>query len=275
MEAGAVSEEQSDFRVVHRRTWQGQCIEVVDSADGRALFFDSHLVQSRMAPDDPIRLVLPYSRQMMVCLPFLDGAPERVLLFGLGGGSLVKFLLFHFPECRVEVVEVNEGMAELARCYFHLPPESGHLTVHVADAARFVDRSIAEGAYDLILVDAFDGQGMARSLAARAFFDGCRRLLTKSGVMVVNVTRSDGILFEIVREMVQDCFPGGMLTLPVARTNNEIFFACQRPMTETRRLAVARRAAALEEWLDLELVEPVGRLCGNGGRGWLKWLGLG
>ena len=72
----------------------GQLIEVFDDGKSRSLHFGTPARQSSMALDAPDRLQLPYTQAMMAFLLF-QPQPEAVLMVGLGGGSMAKFLLRH------------------------------------------------------------------------------------------------------------------------------------------------------------------------------------
>jgi hypothetical protein len=69
---------------------------IVDSGSRRYLHFDLDAVQSAMHLEYPDRLCLAYTRKMMAFLLF-NHAPERILLLGLGGGSLAKFCYRRLP----------------------------------------------------------------------------------------------------------------------------------------------------------------------------------
>ena len=63
---------------------------VVDNGPRRFLHFDFGAIQSVMEVSNPVRLALAYTRKMMAFLLF-NRTPERILLLGLGGGSLASF----------------------------------------------------------------------------------------------------------------------------------------------------------------------------------------
>lgn len=72
---------------------------IIDSGLRRSLHFSFDGVQSCMDLLDPDRLTLAYTRRMMAFLLF-NSAPVRVLLLGLGGGSLAKFCYRCAHSCR-------------------------------------------------------------------------------------------------------------------------------------------------------------------------------
>lgn len=218
--------------VVHRTMWEGTAIVVVDEETRRSLHFGSHLQQSAMLLDDPDTLILNYTRQMMAML-LLHAAPRRGLMLGLGGGSMPRFLLRHFPDLVMDVVEIAPPVVEVARNYFMLP-QDGRLRIHLEEGGKFVaEAPRAMGRYDLLLVDAFDGKGMAASVRAGAFFQSCLERLAPGGVMALNMTC--GSQPSRCRELAQamaGVFLGETLRLTVEGTNNQILFAVRGGLKE-------------------------------------------
>ncbi|HEY0720688.1 MAG TPA: spermidine synthase, partial [Gammaproteobacteria bacterium] len=84
-----------DGLLVHRTQDEWGPIEVVDDMLHRSLHFGTEPKQSSMLLSDPLALVLSYTRAMTTALLFVPQV-RRVLLIGLGGGSLAKFFLHHF-----------------------------------------------------------------------------------------------------------------------------------------------------------------------------------
>jgi Spermine/spermidine synthase. len=110
------------------------------------------------------------------------------LIIGLGGGSLTKHLLHHFPDCRLKVVEYRESVVKIARSHFGLPLDP-RLKVIIDDGAKYVRQRTESQSeqYSLMFVDAFDHEGMAPSISNHAFFDACKMLLKKDGMLVINL----------------------------------------------------------------------------------------
>src|SRR5512142_1132558 len=100
-------------------------IEVSEEAGVRSLHFGSDWVQGAMRIARPFALELEYTREMMAALllrPHGDW-PRRVLLIGLGAGSLTKFLWRHRPLAKLTVVEINPAVVPAARQYFKVPDD--------------------------------------------------------------------------------------------------------------------------------------------------------
>jgi spermidine synthase len=148
-----------------------------------SLSFDSSLIQSSMRLEAPHELVLDYTRAMMGFL-LLNPAPVAILMIGLGGGSMLKYLHRHLPEADITTVEIHQGVIDL-REDFHIPPDDARLRIVCADGAHFVAEPPRR--YDVILVDGFNDAGMPAALCSRAFYQDCRQALNPDGLLVANV----------------------------------------------------------------------------------------
>lgn len=222
-----------DGLVVHQSQSDDGVIEVVDLGDTRSMHFGTFPRQSSMSITTPHTLELTYTEAMMACL-LLNKNPEKVLVIGLGGGSLVKFLLHHFPECQIDVVEYREDVVKVAHGYFNVPENDPRLNIHVGDGYLFTQERFfkADDNYDLILVDAYDHIGMAASVGVQAFFDSCAGLLTSQGVLSINLWGSDRPLFNQTMTRINQSFDGRTMILPVKDKGNIIGLAMMQTVTK-------------------------------------------
>lgn len=240
--------------VVHQSQSDDGVIEVVDLGDTRSLHFGSHPRQSSMSIETPHTLELTYTQSMMACL-LLTPKPKRILVIGLGGGSLVKYLLHHFPDCFIDVVEYREDVVKVAHGYFGVPDNDPRLKIHIGDGYLFTQERYyqAEADYDLILVDAYDHTGMAASVGAQAFFDACAGILSPEGVMSVNLWGSDNALFGQTMARINQSFEGRTMILPVENKGNVIGLALNRVVTNAALKKLKPRAEDQELELDINL----------------------
>lgn len=214
----------------------------------RSLHIGSDTIQSSMRLARPNDLELAYTRSMMGFLLF-HPAPRRVLLVGLGGGSLVKFIYHRMPETVSEVLEVNPDVVAIARRFFQVPASDGRLVIRVGDGAEFVAR--AGPGYDAILVDGYDGDSQVEELSSRAFYGACLRRLHAHGVLVVNLWGSDR-RFNDYLVRIETTFPAGTLCLPAEKPGNIITFAFRDPPGDPRWDTLEARARELEARFGLE-----------------------
>ena len=156
----------------------------------RTLEFGVGNVQSAMSLKHPDRLILPYCRVLMAFTLFVP-RPRRVLMVGLGGGSLARFCHRYLPNCQVTVLELRADVIAIARAQFGLPADDSRLQVIQADAASWLDARLALGkdapSFDAILLDGYDARGVPAELASARFFAQCRAALRDGGVLATNL----------------------------------------------------------------------------------------
>lgn len=226
-------------------------IQVKQSGDLRTLHFNSEPTQSAISLKNPNQLQLDYAKAMMSWLLFKDIEEDDLLLMGLGGGSLTKYILDYLPGCRVEAIEYRAEVAKIAHRYFELPHDP-RLNIVIDDGARYVlERlSLQREFYDIIMLDAFDATGMAESLCNPNFFAACQILLKKNGVLVVNLWNTTE-QFKQLFSWIGNLFDAKLLFLPVHGMVNVIglFFHEDTPIYSQRELR--KRATHLEKKLQL------------------------
>ena len=174
-----------DERVLVTRHSAFQTILLTEDGAGlRTLRFGPEgAFQSVVKVGDPRHLELSYARVLPACLVFNQN-PLRVLIVGLGGGTLPRFFHSHFPEMMIDVVEIDQGVVDVAKehCGFE---EDARMRVRVDDGRDFIEDS--RGGYDMIILDSFDADSIPRHLATLEFLAGVRKALAPAGVAVANV----------------------------------------------------------------------------------------
>jgi spermidine synthase len=207
-----------------------------------SLSFETSLIQSCMRLDAPNELVLDYTRAMMGFL-LLNPAPRALLMVGLGGGSMLKYLHRHLPWLDITTVEINQGVIDL-RDDFMIPPDSERLRIVCADGAAFLAHP--PRAYDVILVDGFTGDGLPDALCSRAFYAQCRKALTPQGVMVANV-QADTQHTRAVLQRLAKGFDGPVITAESDEGGNEIAMAASEEVMKAALAEFDTRWSKLPE----------------------------
>jgi len=217
--------------IIHRCTNRFGQLVVADDGPKRSLYLDGDTLQSCMYLHQPHALVMDYSHAMMCALLFND-SPARVLLIGLGGASLVKFLLHVCPQVAIEVAEINPAVIAVARDYFYLPENCGQVEIFEAKGEELLQKRLQEGkAYDLVLLDAFDDQGPARALLQPEVLRDCRALLRPGGIFAMNLWNRPQDGFDYLYGVIAACFDGGTLKLRLAEAyRNAIAFGFHHPV---------------------------------------------
>ena len=207
-----------------------------DSEGRRYLQFEpGGPLQSVVTPGRPLQLELAYTRMMVAGLAFVP-EPRRILVVGLGGGSLPMFLHTLLPEARIDVVEINPDVVAVARRYFGFQ-EDALLRVFVDDGRRFIESPGPR--YDLIFLDAYGPRSIPEHLATREFLATARARLSEGGAVVGNVWESSRPLFDSMVRTYQASFPQ-LHTLDVPASANRILVGLAHPERHSRADLEAR-----------------------------------
>lgn len=148
-----------------------------------SLHFDIIGTQSLMDDEQPELLSLNYTRLMMAVLFFVPN-PKHLGCIGLGGGSIPKYCHKYLDQTQISVAEINPKVIAL-RDEFHIPRDSDRFGVFQRDGAEFVGSH--PNTFDVLMVDAFDFHGQPPHLCSTAFYEACRKALTPTGHLVVNL----------------------------------------------------------------------------------------
>lgn len=182
------------------------------------LQFTRDVTQSRMLTWWPDVLQVGYTRTMMAAL-LLRPDPRRIGIIGLGGGSQAKFCHRHLPDAGIEAFESHAGVLGL-RDAFRIPADSARFRVRLGDGAAMLRQR--RGAYDLLLVDAYEPEGISPAVSTQDFYDDCRDALAEGGAMAVNLY-TDHARHHLVR--LRRAFGGHALALKEPRVSNRVAFA--------------------------------------------------
>lgn len=143
-----------------------------------------------MTVSEPYRPHLKYVKQMLALTALWEAQPERedrpyrFLVVGLGGASLSTALSHLFAEAEITSLEIEPAVVEAAKRFFFYR-ETALVTTEVGDARDFLERNTTP--YDLIFLDAFDGQGVPEHLRTLDFAQLVERNLTPHGGVIANI----------------------------------------------------------------------------------------
>jgi len=186
----------------------------------------------------PRELVFGYAKLMLTSL-LLVPDPERILVVGLGGGTLPTTLNELYPEARIDVVEIDPAVVTVAEAYFDFA-ENEHVKVIVQDARVFTKRAVLNGKhYDLIMLDAFNGDYIPEHLMTREYLEETRALLADDGVIAAN-TFAISRLYDHESTTYQAVF-GEFFNATMPESANRIIITTGRPLPALDTLEPAAR----------------------------------
>jgi spermidine synthase len=137
-------------------------------------------VSNLLDPDD---LPLRYA-QVMTIATIYPQAPRKILMLGLGGGSISTYLGRFMPDAAITTVEIDPGVITAAKTYFGLR-ESARMRYLAGDGRVFLTRN--SELYDLILLDAYRGGYVPFHLLTREFYGLVKQRLAPGGAAAFNV----------------------------------------------------------------------------------------
>jgi len=240
------------------RSWLAsrKAIEIVEEDGVRVLQIGGDAIQSAMRLSAPDAIELDYVRAMMAFLLFRPD-PRDVLMVGLGGGSMARFVHSRMPGTRVTVAEIDPGVVTVARKYFQFPEEDERLTIVIGEGAKEVARRPASS--DVLAVDGFVNGRVAASLCTLSFYEFAFASLRPQGVMVANFMADDARL-ERHCARIQRAFGRAPVLLLAEEEDNLIAFAVKGGPSRLAWAQLKARARDARERLGLALDQSLAAL---------------
>ena len=191
-------------------------------------------VSNLLDPDD---LPLRYAQVMTIAAIYPETA-RKILMLGLGGGSISTYLGRFMPEAAITTVEIDPGVITAAKTYFGLR-ETERMRYRAGDGRVFLTRN--DELYDLILLDAYRGGYVPFHLLTREFYTLVKQRLTPGGAAAFNVHDGSKLYASTVKTLGEvfaalDLYPSGV--------GEVIAVASASPLDPH---TLERRAATLQE----------------------------
>jgi len=140
-------------------------------------------IESLVDLKDPDDMPVPYNRTMPAALAY-PNAVKRILMIGLGAGSISTYLGRAMPDVDIDVVELDPGVIAAGRDYFGLR-ETATMHLIAGDGRVYLTRH--PDRYDVILLDAFRELGVPFHMLTREFYTLVGNHLNPGGAVASNV----------------------------------------------------------------------------------------
>jgi spermidine synthase len=186
--------------------------------------------QSQVNLDRPYDLHFAYLHDMFVSYLFRSNQ-EKVLIVGLGGGSMIHFLRHYDPLLQIDAVEIDPVVVSVAKTYFGVRTDD-KVKILTGDGIRYLETADAQ--YDVIYMDAFlkpsagtDSTGAPLRLRTLSFYAEVQKRLTPGGVVVFNLNPHPRIEedLQVIRKAFRHTYvfrlPGGQGLVVVGSTAAE------------------------------------------------------
>ena len=164
------------------------------------------MIQSRMWLHDPFGPGGSYTDAFHMTRLMRPNA-HRILLIGLGGGTVPKQMTRYYDDTTIDVVEIDPLIVDLSKQYFQVR-ESDRLRIHVADGRTFLSRS--NETWDSIFIDAYTttryGGTIPPNLVTKEFFTEAARHLNPGGVLHFHCVFSSTPLLPAIQKTMASVF---------------------------------------------------------------------
>ena len=191
---------------------------------------------------DPDDMPVPYTRIMPVALLYPERV-RRILMIGLGGGSISTYLGRAMPDVQIDVVELDPGVVAAGKKYFGLRETA---TVHFIESDGRVYLNRNKALYDLILLDAYRELGVPFHLLTREFYTLVKARLAPGGVVASNVSGNTE-LYRSTLATLRAVFPTVDVYPDWKEPGEAQAVVVAAPAARAGADVLMRRAAALQE----------------------------
>jgi len=213
---------------IHRERSLYRNVVITENKNLRCMRFETRRKrvsnQACVDKNAPQKLVFEYAHGVMAALS-REPKPERILVIGLGGGSLQMALHALLPQAEIVSVEIDPVVYKLAKQYFAYT-DGGKLKTVIQDGRVFVKREALKNAqYDWIILDAFNGDYIPEHLMTREFLQEVSQILSPSGMVIAN-TFSTSKLYDYETATYASVFKT-LVEYQTPTKGNRLLFACQ------------------------------------------------
>jgi spermidine synthase len=213
-----------------------------DEAGLRVLRFERNGARQSIAkPGDPTYLGFAYTKVAFAGLA-LAQEPQRILIVGLGGGTMPMFLRHYYPHAAIDVVDIDPEVVRVAKEFFGFR-EDDKLHAHVGDGRKFIEA--VQEPYDVIFLDAFGARNVPPHLTTLEFMRAVKRAVRPTGVVIGNIWGAPvNPLYHSMVRTYQEVFEE-LFILDVPATTNMILLSLPRkyPLTRAELIALTRKIA--------------------------------
>ncbi len=246
--AGTGALQAQDVKTIHQERSLYRNIMVTEDSTRRCMRFTvaelSGQNQSCRFQRDHDKLVFPYAKMVLTSLLVQDN-PKRILIIGLGGGTLVHTYSLLFPQADIVIAEIDEAVVRVAGTYFDFAT-TNKIKVATEDGRIYVKRAgLRADKFDLVILDAFNGDYIPEHLMTAEFLEEVKKLLPDNGMVVAN-TFSGSRLYSAESQTYAKVF-GKFFNIHMATAGNRIVVASPQPLPD--RAMLEQRAAAMGDRL--------------------------
>ena len=142
----------------------------------------------------------------------LHGNPKEVLVVGMGGGA-TPGAVSQYPDARVQIVELAEGVRQAAQLFKHVNYDllvQPNVTVRIDDGRNFL--ALTDRRYDVVTADIIQpGHAGAGHVYSREYFSLVRNALKDDGVVLQWIGHRPRVEYTLIMRTFLEVFPDATL----------------------------------------------------------------
>lgn len=167
--------------------------------------------------------------------PYLPDQVESLAIIGLAGGTIARQYSYVYGDIPIDGIEIDPDIIRVGEQFFGLD-ELPNLTTYAQDGRYMLNQ--LDRRYSLIAVDAYRPPYIPWHLTTVEFFEEVRERLSDTGVVTVNVGRTDTDrrLVDALTSTLLRVFPA-VHAMDVPQSFNTILVATQYPTSDANLAA--------------------------------------
>jgi len=246
--ASAIIAGQSNAGIIHQERSLYRNILISEENGKRCMRFmmkdvATHNQSCRYLSDDK-KLVFDYTKMVVAGMMFKSDA-KRILIVGLGGGTLPMSFNELLPNATTTTVEIDDAVVRAARKYFNYS-ESSRIVTAIEDARIWIKRAAKRNEkFDLIVLDAFNGDYIPEHLMTKEFLSEVKSLLDDNGLVLAN-TFSTSRLYHAESVTYEAVFPA--LRMMKSAKGNRVILAAKQTIVTPDESALRAWSFALSRY---------------------------
>lgn len=209
-------------KIIHRAETPFGPVWVQQRKDIRQLKFDKLAIQSEINILHTHELRMKNLQYLMGILFFIP-VPRKILLLGVGGGSLIHFVRHYLPQTHITGIEYDAQLLEIVQEHLMLPAADEWIDYQVIDARDYISNCREQ--YDLIIVDIFDAEQSPKWLLQSKNMTQLKSLLTPCGAIGYNLLMDDEKEFNRFDRALSKAFAKQTLCMETEEYENILFYA--------------------------------------------------
>jgi spermidine synthase len=164
-------------------------IRIDDDGDKKVLKYNGITYSAASASSIYTHLYWDY----FIPLPLLFEKP-KILLIGLGGGTIPYQLSKIYNDIDIEIAEINEKMVEIAKTFTGI--DLSKFKIYIEDGATVV--KLKRNEYNIIILDAYINDRIPKQFLGEEFISDAYSALKEDGILAINYARRLSLLLEYI-----------------------------------------------------------------------------